>query len=211
MIIHDKVEQGTEEWFDLRRGKFTASIASKMVTPTGRPSTTYRAEIGRIIAESMGWQEPEPFIQTEWMRRGTELEDEARKWFTVMTGFDVKEVGFVEFNGGMLGFSPDGLLDHPMMASIIPVEIKVPKPSTHIGWLLEGGLPKDHRAQVHFGMVITNAPHAYFMSYATQCEPLIIKVHRDDYTETMVKAINNYAAEFEAAYKTITGINYGEV
>ena len=206
MIIHDKVEQGTEEWFDLRRGKFTASIASKMVTPTGRPSTTYRAEIGRIIAESLGWQEPEPFIQTEWMRRGTELEDEARKWFTVMTGLDVKEVGFIESDDHMTGFSPDGLT-----YDRIPVEIKVPKPSTHIGWLLEGALPKEHRAQVHFGLAITGAPHAWFMSYATQCEPLIIKVEHDDYTETMVKAINNYAAEFEAAYKTITGINYGEV
>jgi len=77
MIIHDDVEQGTDEWLELRRGKFTASIASKLITPTGRPSKQYKGEIGRIIAESMGWQEPEPFVQTYWMERGTELEAEA--------------------------------------------------------------------------------------------------------------------------------------
>jgi hypothetical protein len=211
VIIHDTVEQGTPEWFALRAGKFTASIASKMVTPTGIPSLSYRGEIGRIIAESVGWQEPEPLIQTEWMRRGIALEGEARRWFTVETGLEVAEVGFIESDGGLTGFSPDGLCDHPMMASVIPVEIKVPKPSTHIGWLLEEDLPKEHKAQVHFGLAITDAPHAYFMSYSTHCAPLIIKVEADDYTETMVKAINNYAAEFEAAYKTITGVDYGQM
>ena len=217
MIIHD-IEQRSPEWYALRAGKITASVASKLVTPTGKLSTTYRSEIGRILAESLGWQEPEPMIQTYWMERGTELEAEARRWFTVETGLAVREVGFIESDGGLSGFSPDAIAEHYEDVEgewqnywRIPVEIKVPKPSTHIKWFLEGGMPKEHKAQVHFGLAITDAPHAYFMSYSQYCAPLIEKIERDDYTETMAKAINNYCAEFEAAYKTIAGGEYGSV
>ena len=210
MIIHD-MKQRTPEWYAVRAGKLTGSIASKLVTPTGRLSTQYKSEIGRIIAEKMDWQEPEEGIETAWMTRGSELEHEARCWFTVETGLKVKEVGFIESDDGMTGFSPDGLADHPKMASIIPVELKVPKPSTHIRWLLDDELPVEHRAQVHFGMVITDAPVAYFMSYAQHCRPLILEVERDEYTDTMSSAIHKYIVEFEDAFKNITGVDYASL
>jgi hypothetical protein len=44
------VEQRTAEWDALRRGKLTASSASKLVTPTGKLSTQYKGEIARIVA-----------------------------------------------------------------------------------------------------------------------------------------------------------------
>ena len=216
MIIHRDITQNTPEWKDLRRGKFTASIAGKLLTPTGRQSVSYKEEMGRIIAESMGLQEPEDMdLQTYWMARGTELEAEARRWFTVETEQVVEQVAFIE--DGLVGASPDGLIrmrrdaddkliDQP--TQMIGLELKVPKPSTHIKWLLDGDLPKEHKAQCHFTMVLLDAPYQYFMSYSPDLEPLIIKVKRDDYTASMQAAIGNYIAEFSKAHHQITGGEY---
>jgi hypothetical protein len=219
MIIHDKVEQGTDEWLALRKGKFTASIASKLLTPTGKVSVSYKDEMGRIIAETLGLQPPEPHIETYWMARGSELEAQARKWFTVDTGFDVEEVGFIESDSHLIGVSPDGVINaYPtdedgnpvpdgegVVLDLIPLELKVPKPSTHISWLIQGVLPKAHIQQVHFSMAVTGAPYAYFMSYSPDIEPIILRVERDDYTEKMVNAIEVYEADFKWSFNRIMG------
>ena len=205
IIIHE-IEQYTPEWWALRAGKFTGSIAGKLVTPTGRKSTTYRSEIATLIAEAMGWQDPPDRVETEWMTIGSNMEDEARKWFTVETGLAVKECGFIEKNN-MVGLSPDGYVDEGDNG-FITVEFKVPKPSTHIGWLLEGGMPKDHMAQVHFALAVTGNPHAYFMSYSRHCAPLLIKVERSDYTDLMLSQIEAFEKEYREAFKTITGVDY---
>jgi hypothetical protein len=213
MIIHDLLEQGTDEWLDVRRGKFTASIASKLLTPTGKVSVQYKGEMGRIIAETLNLQPPEPHMETYWMARGSELEEEARDWFTVDTGHEVSEVGFIESDSNLVGVSPDGLIyefDYDDYGNLedefkIPLELKVPKPSTHISWLLNGVLPPAHIQQVHFSMAVTGAPFAYFMSYNPDIDPLIIKVERDDYTEKMVNAIAVYEAEFKWSLNRIIG------
>jgi hypothetical protein len=210
-VIAYQVEQGTEEWLELRAGHFTCSIAKKLVTPTGRVSSQYRGEIGRIIAEKMGWQEAEPFNPTEWMERGTDMEPEARRWFEVETGMDVDtEIGFIESEDGIFGFSPDGMVTLPDDLGYAPLELKCPKPSTHIGWLLEGELPAEHRGQVHFGMAMTNAECGYFMSYCPGVEPLLVRVERDDYTETMVAQMRLFADELSEALTTVTGLSLEE-
>ena len=104
-------------------------MAGKIITPTGRESTQYKAEIGRLIAEGLGLQEPEEFAGTEWMQRGSELEQEARAWFSFDRGLDVKPVGIITV-GDHLAASPDGITGY--MPQPIPCEFKVPKPSTHI-------------------------------------------------------------------------------
>jgi hypothetical protein len=203
MIIH-QVEQRSEEWFAIRAGKITASVASKLVTPTGKRSVQYRGEIARVIAEARGLQEPELLKPTYWMERGVDMEDEARAWFEVETGLATEVVGFIESDDHLSGFSPDCITAQGTIA----VELKCPKPSTHIQWLMDGILPKEHLGQCHFGMAITGARYTYFMSYCPEIEPLIIKLERDDYTQTMVDAIANYIDEFKSAYEKVTGESY---
>ncbi|MBT8449610.1 MAG: YqaJ viral recombinase family protein, partial [Gammaproteobacteria bacterium] len=179
------MEQGTPEWDAVRAGKITASVASKMVTPTGKPSTQAKPYIGCLIAEQMKLQKPEPIPPSDWMERGTELENEARGWFQVETGQRVHQCGFIE-QDELCGFSPDGYIGGKV---IIPLELKVPKPSTHIGHLIESELPKTYKAQCHFAMVITGAPYMYFMSYNPGIKPLLLKVERDDYTVCVENAL----------------------
>ena len=204
MIIHE-FEQYSDEWWEARRGRFTASIASKVITPTGKASTQYKSEIGRILAEQLGYQDNDRDFSSEWMDRGSDLEQEARAWFAIETGLDVHEVGFVSLEHLPFGASPDGVIALPGKDNLIPCEFKVPKPSTHIKWLLDGGLPAEHKAQVHFQIALMEAGHGWFMSYHPELPPLLIKVQRDEYTDALDRYLNDVADELESARKTILG------
>lgn len=203
--IHD-VEQGSPEWHELRAGRVTASLASKLMTPLGKPSTQFKKEIGRVIAERKGWQRPVPFQPTYWMERGKELEGEARGWFQVETGLYVRQVGFIEHHTGLAGFSPDGMTEENGI--LIPSEFKVPMPSTHIEWLREGGVPKDHLPQCHFALALTDAPYMRFMSYHPEAPCIVEVVERNKLTETMVACLDDFYEEFNSAWRDIFGEDY---
>lgn len=203
MKIH-KMEQRSDEWDLIRSGKVTGSVAKKLVTPTGKRSIQYKSEIGRIIAEHNGWQEPEFVQPTYWMDRGINLEPDARAWFQVETGLRVIECGFIEHDSGMAGFSPDGYVIEDDI--IIPVELKTPKPSTHVTWVLEGGLPKDHLGQCHFALAVSEAPYMYFESYCPNTAPMVMKVERSDYTDTMKDALDSFIEELKSAHKKFVGV-----
>lgn len=216
MITHREMKQGSAEWLALHSGRMTGSIASKLMTPTGRPSTQYRQEIARIIAERKGWQAPKQFDGTEWTMRGLDMESEARLWFSIETGLSVEQVGFVESDDHLVGFSPDGLVtittDTPDWITEIvapgdqvPLELKVPMPSTHIRWLLDNELPGDHIAQVHFAMAVSGAPACFFMSYNEDVRPLLLLEKRNNLTQTMEMVIDTYKEEFTKSYTLITG------
>jgi putative phage-type endonuclease len=209
MIVHT-MEQRSPEWYEVRAGKLTASCAGKLITPTGRPSTQYKGEIARILAEQQGLQEPEQLRPSYWMERGIDMEEEAQRWLAVETGLDIEPVGFIEDHTGYFGVSPDGIIRED--ETIIPVELKCPKPSTHIQWLIEGGVPKEHLAQVHMAMLIAKSRFAYFMSYCPECQPLIVKVEIDDYTQTLADQMDVYIDEMEdAQQKLFPGGNDEEV
>lgn len=203
MRILTNITQGSVEWFEIRRGVLTASLASNLLTPTGRPSSSADGIRHRLLAEKMGWQEPDAQFRTEWMNRGIEMEAEARSWLEFETGWNVQQVGFVLSDNGWVGCSPDGLIYE--RDGITPLEIKCPKPSTHMGWLEAGVLPSEHRAQVHFQMAILNVDAAAFVSYCPPMKPLILAVEADDYTEAMEEAIDSYCEKIQTLYDKLKG------
>jgi len=201
MIIHN-MEQRTPEWDAIRAGKITASVASKLLTPGGKPSTQSKSFIGCLIAEELGLQEPEQHVQTEWMDRGVDNEDESRLWLQVELGMRIDQVGFIESDDQLAGFSPDGIIQ-TAPESVIPCELKNPKPSTHITYLVDGGLPDNYKAQCHFALAITGAPYLWFMSYCPSLRPLLVKVEPDAFTVAMTNAIEQFKADLAAARKII--------
>jgi hypothetical protein len=205
MKIHT-MEQRTPEWDAVRKGKITASVAAKMITPTGKPSTQAKPFIGRLIAEQRGLQEPESIPVTEDIQTGIDQEEESRLWLQVELGKKVQQVGFIESDDGDSGFSPDGIISERwehLRDEVIPVELKNPKPSTHIGYLLDGGLPNTYKAQCHFALVITDAPYMYFMSYCPGLPAMILKVERDDYTDKVKAALKIFKKDLESANQII--------
>jgi hypothetical protein len=196
-MIHT-CEQYSDAWWEIRKGLPTASNANKLVTPAGKKSASSRELLNSLLADRRGLGDP-PIDPTEWMLRGTELEPEARRFFEFETNLPVKEVGFVTNAADSAGCSPDGLVYEEGQPFHAGLEIKCPKASTQIGYLLKGGLPAYYKPQVHFSMVVMCVTEYHFLAYHPELTPLLVKVEWDEYTDAIAQAIEEFAADLAEA------------
>jgi putative phage-type endonuclease len=163
------IEQNSPEWFELRKGKFTASTFKDLFmkeTTQGFQDALYKVAYERLTNES-----PESF-SNEWMQRGSELEPEAREWYELETYNKVHNGGFFEYSE-WIGASPDGLIGDDGL-----IELKCPKYSTMIGYLIYNGLPKAYEWQVHGQLWVADRQWCDFVAYHPKLQPLIIRVER---------------------------------
>lgn len=200
MIIADKVEQGSEEWFQLRKGRATASEFSKILTPTGKISKSSQGYIQKLTRECV-CDDPMEFAGNKFTDWGNDTENEAREVFAQIMGMTVGEVGFVgRADGAPIGCSPDGLIycdkGNPDVMYSGGLEIKCPQVDKHVDYLLAGELPSAYKLQVHGSMAVTGLPYWYFMSYFPGLKPLIIKVDRDDFTTKVTDALNEFVIDY---------------
>lgn len=108
---HSEIMQGTDEWYAIRLGKFTASDFHVML---GK-SQTKTDKLWEIIAERITGDTDQENYSSFAMERGKILEAEARRLYSAINEVEVKETGFVEPDEdspyyGFIGASPDGLL-----------------------------------------------------------------------------------------------------
>jgi hypothetical protein len=152
MIIHDCV-QGSERWHRLRLGIPTASCFSKIVTPGGKLSKQSDAYLRRLLAEWLygaPLEDPESTYRSEWMQRGHDLEESAVHAYEFQTGHTAEKVGFVTDDDGKLGCSPDRLIGETGL-----LEIKVPAPPTHVGYMLTGSIEQEYTPQLQGQLLLT--------------------------------------------------------
>lgn len=159
--IYYDIEQGTDEWFALRLGKATGSKISDIVT---RTKTGWGATRGNymalLIAERLTGQPGEHYQSFE-MKRGNEVEPQARAAYGFYTGYDVAQAGFIDHPTiPMSGFSPDGLVGDDGL-----VEFKCPNTMTHIDSLLGGIIKKSYRYQVQWGFACTGRNWCDWVSF----------------------------------------------
>ena len=142
-------QQGGTEWHHARLGIPTASRFADIVTGTGKASKSAARESYKcqLLGERLTRQLMSNFV-TPAMMRGTELEPQARAWYSLETGRDVREIGLavLDGDGWRCGASPDGLCDDRGL------EIKCPLPHTLIAQLLGDGAPEDYAMQVQGNM-----------------------------------------------------------
>lgn len=170
MKIHN-IEQGTDQWLQLRLGKFTASTFKNLFM---KPTTaTYKKEIYRVAFERLAGKTPEETYVNDAMLRGKEMEEEARSWYEVENNVLVREVGFVEMNE-WVGVSPDGLVEDGLL------EIKCPLYNTQIDHLLSGKLPSEYKWQVQGQLWVTKREWCDFVSYHPDLDKLTVRVKRDE-------------------------------
>ena len=100
------MEQRSAQWFEARRGKFTASKFSCLIGK-GITATAHTYILEKIVEDTYGIKEGP---STEAMQWGVEHEAEAIEYYTLLTGHDVELVGFVEGGTGF-GGSPDALVN----------------------------------------------------------------------------------------------------
>jgi len=189
------LEQGTQAWFEARRGIPTASRFSEIITAkTGALSTTAKKYAAELIVERLGFESPS--IQTAAMEHGIVTEEEARRWFELEYDVDVVQVGMVTTDDGRIACSPDGLV---YMGDDLQCgwECKCPLPKTHMGYLMAQELPSAYKQQVHGSMAVCEVEYWHFMSYVEGLEPFNMMVKRDEYTEKVGKALTIFADQLE--------------
>ena len=185
MIFHD-VQQNTEEWLALRKGKFTASTFGSLFM--AKTTAGYQNAIYKVCYERLTGESPESF-GNDWMERGHILESEAREEYELLTFNKVSNGGFCELNE-WIGCSPDGFVKPGGI-----LEIKSPKYSTLMSYTLSGELPREYKYQVHGQLWITESEFCDFFVYHPKLKPMLLWVNRDEkiikeLEDALVSAIN---------------------
>ena len=150
MIIHDTIEQGTEELFALRKGKMTASHA-QAIAANGKGLETY---IYKMQSEVYSSGEVEYYSNKD-MERGNELEEAARVAYEFETGNTVRTVAFIEYNDHV-GASPDGLVDDDPEGEG-GIEVKCKNDEKYFRQLMIGEkeIESAHKAQIQMNMLVS--------------------------------------------------------
>ena len=193
------MQQGSPEWHAIRAGRVTASRVADVVAKTKTGYSSSRANyLAELIVERLTG-DPAPTFQTEAMRRGSELEPDARVAYEFRTDAIVVEIAFVEHPTiDMTGASPDGLIGDDGL-----LEIKCPNTAQHVETLLSGDIPGKYLTQMQWQMACTGRRYCDFVSFdprLPEAMSLFIKrVNRDDKRiaelETEVRA---FIAELDA-------------
>ena len=190
MPIIETMEQLTPEWFAARLGNPGASSFNKIITSTGKPSTSSKDYMYQLAGEFVRG-EAEIFEPTIHMQNGIEREAKARLSFEMETGLDVEQVGIVFTDDRRAHCSPDGLLGDDA-----GYEVKCPMIKTHTKYLLSGKIPAEYVPQVQGSLYISERDKWYFHSWYDGLPSLIIEVGRDDeYIKKLADALDRFCDE----------------
>lgn len=199
-IYHHEFRQLTPEWVAMHTGRPTCSEFSRIMDTsfnlrTGEGLKTYIYE--KCAEQFRG--KPLPDFTSFSTDQGLLLEDEARNYYRLETGHEVKSCGFVESGDRLTGCSPDGLIGEEG-----GMEMKNPQVVAHTKYLIENKLPNDYVQQVHGSLFVTGRKWWDFYSYRRGFPSVLIKVHRDEkIMEKIQTAIDGYYKLFNEAYSKL--------
>ena len=198
-------KQGSPEWYQARAGIPTASEFGRLLTPkrmqlSEAGARSYACELigARLIG---GVPEGVEAYGSRAMEYGKLTESEARSFYALDRDCDVSQVGFCLADDGQIGCSPDGLVGDDG-----GLELKCPMIKTHVGYLLNGGLPDEYKAQVHGSLIVTGRKWWDFLSYAVGAPPLLVRVEPDDYTDKLREAIRAFLPVYQEMWKTVSAL-----
>lgn len=189
-------EQGSEEWLQARLGIPTATGFENIVTASGKKSSAQIKYMAELIEESiLGGGDT---FKSGFMERGNQLEPQARAAYEFLTGNDVIQVGGVYLNENReVMVSPDGLI--PSLKK--GLEIKCPKMSTHIRYLLEGGVPAEYVIQVQANLWVTGYETWDFVSYCPEYQKQTLYLFTAERDEKLMKAFDEHIPQFVKTLK----------
>lgn len=156
-----EIIQGSPEWFDIRRGKVTASrvpdVVARTKTGWGASRVNYMAE---LIAERLTGETAQAYSNAA-MQWGNDTEPQARAAYEFRHDCDVIPVGFVPHPIiAETGASPDGLVGDAGL-----IEIKCPNTATHIDTLMGQAAPSKYIIQMQWQMACTGRHWCDFVSF----------------------------------------------
>lgn len=189
--------QGTQEWFDARLGKVTASrIADVLAKTKSGPAASRKNYLVELVCERMTGVQAESFMSAA-MQWGIEHEEEARSLYH----FDVapvEDAGFVDHPTiANSGASPDGYVGSDGL-----VEIKCPNTATHLDTVESGKIGSKYYAQMQWQMDCTGRQWCDFVSYdprvGEQLQLWVIRVERDEqWLEAARQEVETFLSEVD--------------
>lgn len=205
--MENNIIQGSDEWFSVRLGKATAS---KMADLMAKTKTGYSASrtnyMAQLIVERLTGQKQESYSNAA-MQWGTDNEPQARAAYELETGYQVKEVGFIDHPRiEMSGASPDGLVDDDGL-----LEIKCPNTATHIDFLLSSVIDNKYIKQMQWQMACTSRWWCDFVSFdprlPVNLQLKIVRVARDDnMIIEMEQEVKSFLSEVDEKVKKLQEI-----
>ena len=181
--IHN-VEQGTDEWLELRKGLITSTAIKSFVTPTLKlaDNDKTRKAIYKLASERITEHLEDGFLSYD-MERGSFEEPLARDLYNENNPNPAKQVGFITnvIGGVTVGFSPDGVVDEDGI-----IEIKSAKQSIQVERIVSCQVPVEHLPQIHFGMLVSGANWCDFISYSNGMEMQVIRVYKDEKIQSVL-------------------------
>ena len=153
------MEQRSEEWFQARLGKVTASrVADVLAKIKSGESASRRNYKIQLVSERLTGERQETYIN-QAMQDGIDREQFARDRYVQQFG-EVEEVGFIQHPTLEAGASPDGLIGTDGI-----IEIKCPMGSTHTETLITQEVPSKYVPQIQFQLLVTGRKWCDFVSY----------------------------------------------
>lgn len=203
-IIHH-CEQGTPEWFDIRKGMPTAS-EFECLMKKGRdgktPSATRRTYMLQLAGEILTGEAPENFTSL-YTERGKFLEAEARDLYAMVTDSTPEQVGFVTNHGA--GCSPDSMIGADGM-----VEIKTKKPALLVDAIVTDVFLDEHKAQCQGALWVAEREWIDLVAYWPGLPPFIKRAYRDeDYIALLAAEVSRFNAELAAMVEKVRAYGAG--
>lgn len=194
MIVYDCI-QGTTEWLALRAGIPTASNFSKIVTPkTRKPSSQATMYMYTLLAERIMGHPCEEAGRSPWMERGKLLEERAAAYYEMLTDTPTGVVGFVSNDTKTIGASPDRLVGSDGL-----LEIKCPRESTHVAYLLDRQVDADYYPQAQGQLWISERDWVDVLAYHPELPPALIRVERDEkFIALLAEMVGAFSCDLEA-------------
>lgn len=167
---HKDLVQGSEEWIQLRLGKFGGTDA-QAVASNGRGLET---KVYEKVAEILTGR-PKYTPSNEDMERGIALEDTARQIYKMETANVVEPVGYVELSE-RVGVSPDGLVNDDGL-----IEIKCPNDANFIRFAHTKKIDTKYVWQMQHQMFVTDRDWCDFVVFNDNLDRIeIVRVERDE-------------------------------
>ena len=198
------IQQNSDEWFDLRKGKLTASSFSVVMANHakgfGVPAKTLALNIALEICTG---NRQESGFSNSYTMRGHELEPFARMEYENQYFVSVKNGGF--FDCGRFGCSPDGLVDEDGI-----IEIKSVIPSTHYATLQRGNFDTAYKWQLLGNLYCTGREWMDFVSYCPEFTEnkrlLVYRLYKEEYIVEIEKLQIRFKEFFKLIDEIITNI-----
>ena len=197
ITYHRDIQQGTDEWLELRAGRITGTDAETLlVNGKNGISTGMKTLIYKKAAEFVTGPELNGFTNYA-MQRGTELEPYARMEYEGKTWNHVEQVGFISV-GEYLGFSPDGIIGEDGL-----IEIKCPMGLEFVRFVDTKEIPKGHYAQMQWGMFLTGRKWCDYVAFNPDFKPAELHVVRVEQDSEMMGEFGRKVTEFVAELERV--------